>query len=69
MSITPLPSTSYIRKAHLSFSSGVPLDVTSIASKNSCNERTKTLALEGEFAYKTENVRKVDSRRSEKFFP
>lgn len=39
MSITPLPSTSYIRNAHLSFSSGVPLDVTSIASKNSWNDR------------------------------
>lgn len=35
ISITPLPSTSYIRKAHLSFSSGVPLDVTSMANRNS----------------------------------
>lgn len=40
MSMTPLPSTSYMRKAHFSFSSGVPLDVTSIASRNSCaNDR------------------------------
>jgi len=39
ISITPLPSTSYIRNAHFSFSSGVPLDVTSIASRNSCNKR------------------------------
>lgn len=38
ISITPLPSTSYIRNAHFSFSSGVPLDVTSIASRNSCNK-------------------------------
>lgn len=38
ISITPLPSTSYIRNAHFSFSSGVPLDVTSIANRNSCNK-------------------------------
>jgi len=38
ISITPLPSTSYIRNAHFSFSSGVPLDVTSIAKRNSCNK-------------------------------
>ena len=36
-SMTPLPSTSYIRNAHWSFSSGVPADVTSMASKNSLN--------------------------------
>lgn len=35
MSITPLPSTSYILNAHFNFSSGVPLDVTSMASRNS----------------------------------
>ena len=34
-SIQPFPSTSYILKAQLSFSSGLPLDVTSIANKNS----------------------------------
>ena len=45
MSMTPFPSTSYIRKAHFSFSSGVPLDVTSIANKNSCNEQNWTLLL------------------------
>jgi len=38
ISITPLPSTSYMRNAHFSFSSGVPLDVTSIANRNSCNK-------------------------------
>lgn len=36
--MTPFPSTSYILKAHFSFSSGVPLEVTSIASKNSCRK-------------------------------
>lgn len=41
MSITPFPSTSYIRNAHFNFSSGVPLDVTSMASRNSCNEKAK----------------------------
>jgi len=35
MSITPLPSTSYIRNAHFNFSSGVPEDVTSMANRNS----------------------------------
>ncbi len=34
--MTPLPSTSYIRNAHCSFSSGVPAEVTSIANRNSC---------------------------------
>ena len=34
-SIEPLPSTSYIRNAHWSFSFGVPADVTSIAHRNS----------------------------------
>jgi hypothetical protein len=33
--MTPFPSTSYILKAHLSFSSGVPDDVTSMARRNS----------------------------------
>lgn len=39
MSITPLPSTSYILKAHFNFSSGVPLDVTSIANRNSYRKK------------------------------
>lgn len=34
-SIEPLPSTSYMRNAHWSFSLGVPADVTSIAQRNS----------------------------------
>ena len=34
--MTPFPSTSYIRKAHFSFSLGDPADVTSIANRNSC---------------------------------
>lgn len=38
MSITPFPSTSYILNAHFNFSSGVPLDVTSMANRNSCKE-------------------------------
>ena len=38
-SIEPLPSTSYIRNAHWSFSFGVPADVTSIAHKNSYHAR------------------------------
>jgi len=40
MSITPLPSTSYIRNAHFNFSSGVPEDVTSMANRNSCKIET-----------------------------
>jgi len=40
MSITPLPSTSYIRNAHFNFSSGVPEDVTSMANRNSCKTET-----------------------------
>lgn len=42
ISITPLPSTSYILNAHFSFSSGVPLEVTSIASKNSWKYKKST---------------------------
>jgi len=40
MSITPFPSTSYIRNAHFNFSSGVPEDVTSMANRNSCKIET-----------------------------
>lgn len=40
-SMEPLPSTSYMRNAHWSFSLGVPADVTSIAHKNSCLSRRK----------------------------
>lgn len=35
-SMEPLPSTSYMRNAHWSFSFGVPAEVTSIAQRNSC---------------------------------
>lgn len=38
MSMTPLPSTSYMRNAHFSFSSGVPLEVTWMACRNSYNK-------------------------------
>lgn len=34
-SMVPLPSMSYIRKAHSNFRSGVPLEVTLIANRNS----------------------------------
>ena len=40
-SMEPLPSTSYMRNAHWSFSLGVPADVTSIAHKNSCLKKKK----------------------------
>lgn len=43
ISMTPFPSTSYILKAHFNFSSGVPLDVTSIANKNSWKRKHNSL--------------------------
>uniref|UniRef100_A0A915HW33 Uncharacterized protein n=1 Tax=Romanomermis culicivorax TaxID=13658 RepID=A0A915HW33_ROMCU len=54
-SIVPLPSMSYIRNAHSSFFSGVPLDVTFMAKRNSLKSMQPELSVS--------NVRKTCSQK------